>query len=341
MFQNSVIDKYRDKCICYSATIELCNTCNWECEHCYIPVHKNKGLSFKNVVNILEQLRKMGVFEIAFTGGEIFTRNDTLDIIMYARKLGFAVTLLTNCSLITERDIEVLEKINVKRIETTIFSMNDEIHDRFVHCKGGLKNTIHAIEKMKLRKFEIKVKTIVMQFNFNECQQIKEYCDKNHFEFLITPDVYIKNNGDEFPLRLRLNESQLKKYYYQYCNNGGYVYKDDNLDSFVCKSTRYSLFIDCNGNIQPCGNYKFILGSYTDGIQKIWDESDELDIIQNIKYRDVEKCLMCKLIPNCSVCFGIIQNYKSDLKKYVPLDTDCAIANIRKRIGKEGENEKI
>lgn len=72
----------------YQATIELLTQCNLRCEHCYIPSHTCSGLPYEKVIDVLNQLRRLGTFELLLTGGEIFLRKDILDIIAHARKLG-------------------------------------------------------------------------------------------------------------------------------------------------------------------------------------------------------------------------------------------------------------
>ncbi len=328
----TIIDQYSKNLCCYAATIEVCETCNWKCKHCYLPEHNNKGIPHDMFIKILLELKKLGVFELVLTGGEIFTRKDILEIIEYGRKLGFHIVLLTNCSLITEEIIQKLLSLNVTTIETTIFSLNPKIHDAFVGSDGALESSLKSILRMKELNFRLKVKTIIMNFNYDEYKSIEKFCIENHIDYLFTPDVYKKNDGDLLPLDLRVSDNQLKEIICHIDKNNGYVYENDNNDSYVCKSTRYSLFIDSNGNIQPCGNYKHYIGNISQGIETIWNNSSTLHKIQNAKYKDVDKCKKCDKKSNCSVCFGIIQNYGDSICRYVPLESDCKIAKIRNNI---------
>ena len=343
MVNETIIDQYSKNLSCYSATIEVCETCNWDCKHCYLPKHFDKGMNFNMLTKLMVDLRELGVFELVLTGGEIFTRKDLIDIVEFGRKLGFHIILLTNCSMITEDIIQKLLALNVTSIETTMFSLNSKIHDSFVGVDGALEKSLKAIIRMKELNFKVKVKTIVMDFNYDGYKDIEEFCKSHGIDCLLTPDVYKKNNGDEFPLDLRIKEKQLVEIINHIDKNFGYVYENDNIDNFVCKSTRYSLFIDSKGNIQPCGNYKYYIGNINEGIKNIWEKSEELHKIQNIKYKNVDKCKTCNKISNCSVCFGIIQNYNKSICTYVPLKTDCKIAEIKNNISKKKDKkyEKI
>ena len=89
--------------------MELTTLCNFKCKHCFLEKHTNPGLSTQEIIKIIDELRNFGVYELQFTGGEIFTRKDIMEIIRYARKLKFKVSLLTNVSLISEEIIYELE----------------------------------------------------------------------------------------------------------------------------------------------------------------------------------------------------------------------------------------
>ena len=54
--------------------IELTSCCNWKCVHCYIPSNKKTTLSVDVLNSLLRKLRILGVFEITYTGGEVFLR---------------------------------------------------------------------------------------------------------------------------------------------------------------------------------------------------------------------------------------------------------------------------
>jgi len=53
----------------------------------------------KEIYNILDQLKKLNVFCIVFSGGEPLLNKNILPIIHYASKLNFIITLVTNGTL--------------------------------------------------------------------------------------------------------------------------------------------------------------------------------------------------------------------------------------------------
>src|SRR5438876_11337824 len=101
-FWSALREKGAHKRVPVEAMIELSYGCNLRCVHCYNPTHQAKGeLATRQITAILDQLAEVGCFHVGFTGGEIFTRGDVFEIFAHAKAKGFAVTILTNATLIT------------------------------------------------------------------------------------------------------------------------------------------------------------------------------------------------------------------------------------------------
>ena len=109
---SNLIEHYSKNERCLVATVELCTTCNWRCRHCYIPNHDCAGFSNEGIKELLCRLKDFGVYEVDFTGGEIFSREDCIEIIRYAREKGFAVGILSNASLLSDEIDNELAKCN-------------------------------------------------------------------------------------------------------------------------------------------------------------------------------------------------------------------------------------
>lgn len=78
--------------------------CNLNCTYCYNKKNLNlsKELDTKNIIKILNKLKKINVEVVNFTGGEPLLRNDIEEILKEAKKLKFNVCLLTNGTLLNK-----------------------------------------------------------------------------------------------------------------------------------------------------------------------------------------------------------------------------------------------
>src|SRR3989441_13231347 len=96
------------------AMIELTYGCNLRCVHCYNPTHQAKDeLATAQLKALIDQLVEAGCLKLAFTGGEIFTRRDLSEILTYAKGKGFAITLLTNATLITTERADLIQALRL------------------------------------------------------------------------------------------------------------------------------------------------------------------------------------------------------------------------------------
>lgn len=132
----------------YSVIFELTPKCNFNCVHCYLhDHHRSEELPYDEIIRIIDILYDKEVLFITFTGGDIFTRKDFLDIYLYAKRKGFIIELYTNGALITEKDIQVF--LNIHRFLWTY------------HCTAPAKKHIRKspeyLERLKRSSQILKV----------------------------------------------------------------------------------------------------------------------------------------------------------------------------------------
>ena len=95
----------------YSVIFELTPRCNFSCVHCYLNDHHfSEEMSYDEIIEIIDILYEKEVLFLTFTGGDVFTRKDFLNIYLYAKKKGFIIELYTNGALIDEKVIDVYRK---------------------------------------------------------------------------------------------------------------------------------------------------------------------------------------------------------------------------------------
>lgn len=289
----------------YSVQIEVTTDCNWRCRHCYIPCHDNIGLAKDTMHNLFIQMRKMGVFEVTLTGGEIFLRSDILDIVRDARKFGFRVFLFSNISLLDEAIIRQLQRLYISEISCTIFSMNAAIHDVITQTPGSLSRTLNNLKILKRYGIPVEVKTIIMNVNFNDWRGVLDFCQDNGYKFGVDYDVFAKIDGCKEPFQLRITKEQMCEGLLELDKIKGFEETTHKDRDYVCSGIRNSLFIDSYGDVYPCVKYRRVVGNIkTCSLIDIWNESEELIRLQNIRWSEMETCTNCKINRFCFFCPG-------------------------------------
>ncbi|WP_297282139.1 radical SAM/SPASM domain-containing protein [uncultured Anaerococcus sp.] len=335
---DNIIDIASNERIPFVVTIELNTICNLKCEHCYIPSHTNEGMDIETIKTLLNNLRELGTFELVFTGGEIFLRKDIYDILKYSRDLGFSIKLFTNVTLIDEEMAEKLSKLPISLISTSIYSLTDEIHDSITHKKGSLQMALQGIENIRKYNIPLEVKMIVMNKNINSIKSLEQFCKEKDIKFVASPFVFPKSNGDISPINNRVND---KESLFTIVDSIDDISKfnpavhDDN--DYICPNMRYSIGIECNGNVNPCNALFYSIGNiYNESIKKIWD-SENLKAFQNMKFGDLKDCKGCANKSFCIRCPGIAHSESGNyLKSYA---FACSMAEVRHYKYKEREEE--
>jgi MoaA/NifB/PqqE/SkfB family radical SAM enzyme len=85
-FSTLLHDRFQGRRVPVEVSIEVTHRCPLECQHCYnnLPMNdanaRKQELSFEEHVRLLDELADLGCLWLLYTGGEIFARQDFLDI---------------------------------------------------------------------------------------------------------------------------------------------------------------------------------------------------------------------------------------------------------------------
>lgn len=326
---DNIIDIASKERIPFAVTIELNTTCNLRCEHCYIPSHTNEGMDTETVKKLLQNLRKLGTFELVFTGGEIFLRKDIFEIFKYSRELGFSIKLFTNVTLIDEKIAKNLADLPVSLVSTSIYSLQEEIHDAITNKRGSLRMSLNGIENLLRFGIPLEIKMIVMNSNIDSIDSLKRFCEDKGINFIASPFIFPKSNGDTKPISKRINDNKsLIKIIDTINEVSNYSPADHDDEDYICPSMRYSMGIESNGNVNPCNSMFLSVGNiYNDSIKNIWN-SKNIKLFQNMQFKDLIECNDCKDKSYCIRCPGVALNESGNHLK--PYDFACQMAKLRR-----------
>ncbi len=87
--------------------------CNCRCSFCNIwRTDNSEDARLKDVIQNLQDARKLGVRFVDFTGGEPLLHKDLPQMLAFARKIGYKTSVTTNCKLYPKRAKELKNKVN-------------------------------------------------------------------------------------------------------------------------------------------------------------------------------------------------------------------------------------
>ncbi|RLI21106.1 hypothetical protein DRO54_04575 [Candidatus Bathyarchaeota archaeon] len=151
----------------------LTRRCNYRCRGCTVWQEHDPEpeLSTDKVKAGLDILRKLGVVEIVFSGGNPLLREDIDEIISYASKY-FVTTVYDNGSIAVKK-IDALRDADFVAI--SIDSINPEKNDYIRGVHGAFKTALTAIERLTEEGIIAGVSTTISQMNLNEIVDLTKY----------------------------------------------------------------------------------------------------------------------------------------------------------------------
>jgi MoaA/NifB/PqqE/SkfB family radical SAM enzyme len=158
---------------------EITNECNYGCKYCIFAStgRKPEGeLTTKEIFSALAQLKSEGFNHIKFTGGEPFLRNDMIDVLKEANKLGFQFDISTNASKLNEQLVEQLSELNLEYIHVSL-----DGHDLFSHesvrGKKSFNPTINGLKLLCSKGLKVRVGCVIHSENENHLRDFVQFCD--------------------------------------------------------------------------------------------------------------------------------------------------------------------
>jgi MoaA/NifB/PqqE/SkfB family radical SAM enzyme len=195
--------------------LDLTYRCHQRCLHCYIPEAWRQGegpgpeLSTGQVKVILDQLAAAGTFFLTLSGGEIFLRPDLLELVQYARRLGFAISLMTSGTYgLQERELDFLKDLGLNGLLMTLFSLDQEVHDRITGMAGSWSILQQTIETGKALGLPLVLNCTALGINYSGIPKLKDYALAEGIPVRLDVNLSPRWNGRPHPAGLALTPEQ-------------------------------------------------------------------------------------------------------------------------------------
>ncbi len=253
----------------------------------------------------MNNLKKLGIFELVISGGNPLLRDDAQEIIEYASK-HFVTTVYDNGSMASKR-IEALRDVDFVAI--SIDSLDPAKNDRIKGVEGAWTRAMETVETLQQEGINIAVTPTISQMNLDEIINMT-----NHFTEKDIPVwycLYSYDGSDDSRQLFRIgkprNELIIKdrQGMVDLCNSlidmkkknrkilittkllktlRDYYEKDRR--TWNCRALRNFLVIDHNGRIAGCHVHNFAASVFD--LPKIWNSSEFKKMRET--YRSCTQC---------------------------------------------------
>ena len=359
----SVDADYRNRCsahgIPFSMSFELTYACNEACIHCYNPESPRQGgmetvkikpqgeMSAQEYFPVLDALKKMGVAKVIFTGGDPFMKKDVMEIMRYAHKLKFALSVYTNGqALYSNQNLyNEVKELYPQYVGLSIYSTVPEIHDKITRRKGSCEKTMALARKFHEDAVGLQIKCPIMQANKDTYGDVYDFARSVNgmpqFDVNITSSI----DGDCFASQnLRMTEEQLlevlkdQRIPLSIENSVGVI--DRLPEMCFCGAGDISFNIKPDGTLTPCCAYPQGCGNVKDmPVDELWKKSEELKKVRSLRYGDSDICGKEPFCKYCNRCIG--QSYVEHGVAENHSEDNCFLAKIRYKLAENKENASL
>ena len=291
----------------FTVTIETTYKCNERCRHCYIADEHKSEMSFETIKRVLDELAEMNVFNLVFTGGEFFLRDDAFQILEYTYSKHFLFEIFTNGTLIDGNDFIRLKRVWPKCIHFSLYSHKHEKHDAISRVEGSFFKTLNSIRSCIDMGIPVNIKTPVFAETMDDIEGIVLLANSLGASIEISGNITPKKDGDLTPLKMKVHDEESARVKDTIdrliAKNGTNQKKHTNK---LCGAGDRSISISPYGKVYPCNLLPLCIGDVlTDSLDNIWKNSEMLRWWRSNKIREKKQgCGDCKYLEQCVFCPG-------------------------------------
>lgn len=253
--------------------IVLTTQCNYKCKYCFAEGEENKEiriLPIEKLKLVLKTAKEFGINKIKLTGGEPLLYPKMEELLEYIREINIDyVDLTTNISLLTQKNIELLNRYQVNALTLSLNTLNRKKYEylsgfsNFDLVKENLERTIQKF------KGKIRINCIIFDEKYDEKDYLSiiNLCqEKNLGMRLIEPSVveefpitYTKEKFEKFTNKLRKKadkviESDCNSVEYLFFGNWYLTIMHSLCDNKICEACPKYMYIRVTSDLKlkPC-----------------------------------------------------------------------------------------
>jgi len=210
-----MIKSYSEKAFPFKVFLELTHKCNHRCKHCYLGKKveiynksSKNGLPIVRILKLFEEMKEKGVLQLILTGGEALLYPNFRIVLEEAVKLRFAVSLLTNASLLNEEMIEFISSFPIDEIRIPLYG-GETYHNWFVGDPNSYKKVMWSLKQLKSRDVNVVPTAILTNKNTKDIIKQKSILHNMGLNLEISPLIFPTIYRDLTPTYFRIQNEQL------------------------------------------------------------------------------------------------------------------------------------
>ncbi len=196
-----------------SANFALTEECNSRCKYCHCWKLKDRPRpTLDEIKMVLDSLKKLGVKQLTYAGGEPLLHPDLKQMIQYAHDLDFFIIMMTNSVLATENRMEEFIHSGLNNVTLSMDAVDEET---FKLLRGIPFNLVEKRVEgwLRLREkypnFEISVNSVISKVSMQTIPDVVRWCHKRGITVtfqILHPTFYSEDGQFDEDLKFEEND---------------------------------------------------------------------------------------------------------------------------------------
>jgi pyrroloquinoline quinone biosynthesis protein E len=299
----------------FTLVAELSYRCPLHCPYCSNPLDiggetYRRELGTEDWIRTFRQARRLGVLQLALTGGEPMLRRDLVELCAGARGAGLYSSLITAGMHLTRERAEALKSAGLDHVQISIQSPNAEENDRIAGNRSFEKK-IAAASLAKEFDFPLTINCVLHRQNLDRIEELLELAlDLGAQRLELANTQYygwaVANQGALLPSweQLRRGEEAVQRFRERVGPRVDVLWVLPDLYEELPKPCmggwgRTAMVVAPNGDVMPCQAASTIPGLDFANVREhplqwIWSESDAFTRFRGTDWMQ-EPCRTCPL----------------------------------------------
>jgi radical SAM protein with 4Fe4S-binding SPASM domain len=325
------------------AILELTANCNLRCGHCYHAGWNTQRtpagheLSTSEWLAVIDELVLAGSLWVTFTGGEVLTRPDFVDIYLHAKRSGLLPIVFTNGTLLDARLADLLAEWPPLLIEISLYGANERTCEMVTGIPASYERCLRGVELIVARGLPLKLKTVVTRTNIHELNEIQALAESFNVPFRFDPEICVRLNGDPTPAEYRIPAQTVVQLDLEHQERARewrrFVQRADGAPVdrerlFRCGAGRMSFLVDPCGRVSPClmarqPSYRLGRTSF----QEAWDMMGAA--MDDMKRSKHSTCFDCSYLHVCGICPALAELETGDPEGAINFHCEITKGRVR------------
>ena len=322
-----------------SIHIEIADACNERCIHCYIPNESKKNMIDSALFyRILEEGRKMNIIHVTLSGGEPLLHKDILGFLKKCRELELAVNVLSNLTMLTDDIIAEMKKNVLLSVQASLYSMDATVHDSITKLNGSFEKTKAGILRLCDEGIPVQISCPIIKQNKDSYVNVLHWGRTHNIAVATEPVIFAAydHSGRNLENRLSIEEVddvltvQMQEGHAESIRTTAKSKEKLTGNDSICSVCRYSFCVTASGKVFPCAGWQNnIIGDLNhQTVQEIWETSEKIRELRQIKRSRFSKCVDCRDRGYCTVCMMWNSNENFDGDPFRISEYRCRVAAI-------------